>query len=334
MSTTALPKADSIVLVHSDEYANWVFDAQHPTQGRRFMMARERLLELAPEAGVTVREIESDLLPGPATLELVHGPGYVHSVIVDGRSNEWSGPRPALGALASRMAGGTLLALEELLAGRTRTAVNFAGAKHHAQRDRSSGFCVFADFALAAKVAVAAGRRVAILDIDAHHGDGTESLLSPEDSVLTFSVHDRTIFPGTGREDDPAHHAYNQPLAAGSGDVELRTAAERFIGLAKNFGADLVLIAMGADGHRTDPLSTLQYSVEGMDATVRAVRLALPDLPFLLGGAGGYQPDDVTPAVWARMALAATVDRERRAADAWDHPWNATAAGEEADDVR
>lgn len=294
----------TLVLVHSDEYANWVFDSQHPTQGRRFMKARERLVELAPEAGIVVREVESDLLPGPATLELVHSPGYVHAVIVDGLSNEWSGPRPDLGVLASRMAGGTLLGLEELLAGRDLTAVNFAGAKHHAQRDHSSGFCVFADFALAATVAVAAGRRVAILDIDAHHGDGTENLTRDEDVVLTFSIHDRTIFPGTGRADDAARHVFNEPLAAGSGDVELQAAVERFIGLATAFEADIVFIAMGADGHATDPLSTLQYSVEGMVAAARTVRRAFPHMPILLGGAGGYQPDDVTPEVWAQMAIA------------------------------
>ncbi len=306
----------TLVLVHSDEYANWVFDSQHPTQGRRFMKARERLVELAPEAGIAVREVESDLLPGPATLKLVHAPGYVHAVIVDGLSNEWSGPRPDLGVLASRMAGGTLLALDELLSDRALTAVNFAGAKHHAQRDRSSGFCVLADFAVAARAAVVAGRRVAILDIDAHHGDGTENLTRQEDDVLTFSVHDRTIFPGTGQEDDQERHVFNEPLAAGSGDVELQAAVQRFIGLATDFRADLVFIAMGADGHRTDPLSTLEYSVEGMVTAVRTVRGAFPETPILLGGAGGYQPDDVTPEVWARMAIAANA----RASRAWTYP--------------
>jgi acetoin utilization deacetylase AcuC-like enzyme len=305
MNRPAVASDAPLVLVHSDEYANWVFDTQHPTQGRRFMKARERLFALALEAGVTVREVESDLLPGPANLELVHDPGYVHDVLVAGRSNEWSGPRPDLGVLASRMAGGSLVALEELLTGRALTAVNFAGAKHHAQRDRSSGFCVFADFALAARTAVTRGRRVAILDIDAHHGDGTENLLGDVDEVLTFSAHDRTIFPGTGREDDAPRHVFNEPLAAGSGDDELLAGVERFIALATDFGADVVLIAMGADGHATDPLSTLQYSVEGMVAAVRTVRRAFPEMPILLGGAGGYQPDDVTPEVWARMALAA-----------------------------
>ncbi len=123
--------------------------------------------------------------------------------------------------------------------------------------------------------------------------------------MLTFSVHDRTIFPGTGREDDPSHQVYNEPLAAGSGDAELQAAVERFIGLASGFEADLVFIAMGADGHRTDPLSTLTYSVEGMVEAVNAVRSAFPHLPILLGGAGGYQPDDVTPEVWARMSVEA-----------------------------
>jgi hypothetical protein len=61
---------------------------------------------------------------------------------------------------------------------------------------------------------------------------------------------------------------------------------------------------MGADGHETDPLSSLTYTIEGMVKAVRNVRRAYPEVPILLGGAGGYQPDDVTPEAWARMALA------------------------------
>ena len=91
---------------------------------------------------------------------------------------------------------------------------------------------------------------------------------------------------------------------------------------------------MGADGHRTDPLSTLTYSVDGMVEAVRRGQARVPGLPILLGGAGGYQPDDVTPEVWARMALVAAVDSGAALGSAWDHPRNVKAAGVEANDVR
>ena len=81
---------------------------------------------------------------------------------------------------------------------------------------------------------------------------------------------------------------------------------KRFIELAVDFGPDVVFVAMGADGHADDPLSTLEYSIDGMAGAVSRVREAFGAKPMLLGGAGGYQPDTATPQAWAHMALAAT----------------------------
>ena len=206
------------------------------------------------------------------------------------------------------MVGGTLLAARALVEGRAQTAVHFPGAKHHAMRDHSSGFCVFADFAITVRQLLddpdSGVDRIAVLDIDAHHGDGTEVLLLDEPRALTFSIHDRTIFPGTGNADSPERRAYNEPLAAGAGDAELYEGVGRFVELAREFAPGMILIAMGADGHDEDPLSTLRYSMAGMEAAVNRVRRAFPELPVLLGGAGGYLPDTVTPEAWGRMAVA------------------------------
>ena len=297
----------AVVLVHHDDYADWVFDSHHPTQGRRFAKARELLLELADDAGIDVIEIDSDLLPDRAVLETVHDPVYVDEVIAQGCCGEWAGERPDLARIAHRMVGGTLLAAQALVEGRALTAVHFPGAKHHAMRDHSSGFCVFADFAITARLLLddptSGVDRIAILDIDAHHGDGTEVLLLDEPRALTFSIHDRTIFPGTGHADAPEQRAYNEPLAAGSGDSELGEGVARFVEFAGEVAPDMILIAMGADGHDEDPLSTLRYSIAGMEAAVRQVRRAFPEVPILLGGAGGYLPDTVTPQAWACMAV-------------------------------
>ena len=301
-------KNNTLVLIHSDEYANWVFDPNHPTQGRRFTLAKERLLDLAPESGVEVVEIDSNYLPTIEQLESVHEHLYIEDLLVNGRCGEWEGQRPDLASLAARMAGGTILAARELLAGNALTAVNFAGAKHHAMADRSSGFCVLNDLALTAKHILDDEtnkiRRIAILDIDAHHGDGTEALLKNDPRVFTFSVHDRSIFPGTGHHDDPDNHVFNRPLDAGSGDSELEETILDFALFADRFDPDMILIAMGADGHESDPLSTLNYTVEGMVKAVRLVLQTFRNTPILLGGAGGYQPDTITPEVWARMAIA------------------------------
>lgn len=217
-------------------------------------------------------------------------------------SNEWAGQNEELALLAQTFVGGTLVALDALLNGETLTAIHLPGAKHHAQYDRSSGFCVFADFAIAAKVAVSKGLKVAILDVDAHHGDGTENLCSDDPNIMTFSVHQLGIFPNTGEYEIPEKLVFNEGLVAGDGDAELSAAVDRFNGLAFNFAPDLIFIAAGADGHREDPLSRLNYEVEGFRVAMSKVRERFPSLPILMGGAGGYEPDNFTPQMWRSAA--------------------------------
>lgn len=304
---SALP---ALVLVTSDAFNGWVFDDVHPTQGRRFRNGRRRVLDLAASVDLPVAEVAADLLPDLGVLARVHDREYVETVVLGGRCDEWTGVRRDLGEIALRMVGGTLLAAEALLAG-SRTAVNLAGAKHHAMRARSSGFCVFNDLAITAGVVLDGHAnqvsRIAILDIDAHHGDGTEVLCADDPRILTFSVHDGTIFPGTGHHDDPPRHVYNRPLPAGSGDSALAAAVVDWCELADRFAPDMLMLAIGADGHRNDPLSTLTYSDNGMASAVAAVRRAFPEVPILCGGAGGYCPDVETPESWARMAVAAAI---------------------------
>jgi acetoin utilization protein AcuC len=221
-------------------------------------------------------------------------------------------PRPDLAHLAALFAGGTLNALDALLTGKTKTAIHFPGAKHHAQYDHSSGFCVFADFALAADIATKDhGLKVSIFDIDAHHGDGTENLTAENPNVLTYSVHEKGIFPGTGNESNPKKNMYNLALVdkrtagdIGKGDDALDHACSDFLDLVEEFKPDLLFIAAGADGHREDPLSSLRYSTEMYETVGQYFRQQYPDLPLLIGGAGGYLPDTRTPEVWSRVAHA------------------------------
>lgn len=243
-------------------------------------------------------------------LARVHSPEYLNEVLVEHRSSQWRGTRQDLAELAALFAGGTLTALELLLRGITKTAIHFPGAKHHAQYDHSSGFCIFADFALAADIATKDfGKKVAILDIDAHHGDGTENLTADNPQVITYSIHEYGIFPGTGNEDQEEKNVFNYPLGSykferrlGKGDSALLDGVSEFLRLAKSFSPDLILIACGADGHQEDPLSSLEYSVEGYAEVAKMLRTAYPNLPMLMGGAGGYLPDTRTPEIWTAFA--------------------------------
>ena len=294
---------EDAIIVHSPEYSNWVFDPTHPTQGRRFQLARNQLMLKGQEYRYNIYEIEPQL-PHTDDLLLVHDPLYVHDVTIRGRSDEWTGVRHDLGDLAKLFVGGTLTALQELLDGTTKLAIHFPGGKHHAQYDHSSGFCVFADLAIAATKATALGHRVAIFDCDAHHGDGTENLLRDNPNVLKFSLHQYGIFPGTGLLSDFDNKVFNFPLAADTDDEGLELGTMSFIEAARAFNPTLIFIACGADGLTEDPLAQLNYTVSGYTEAMEQIRYEFPDMPILLTGAGGYTPDSGTPQVWSESALA------------------------------
>ena len=296
-----------VYLIHSDEYKNWIFDPTHPTQGRRFNNARDLFITSAKKEGMDVVEV----LPRLATeaeLLRVHTPAYIDEVVNQHISTEWDGQRADLANLACLFVGGTLTALDALLTGKTKLAIHFPGAKHHAQSDHSSGFCIFNDFAIAAVIASNDhGKNIIIIDIDAHHGDGVENLTAENPKVLTFSVHQGGIFPGTGNESEDGRF-YNIPLEAGAGDKEFLDAIEEFISVIGardriwDWQPDLLFITCGADGHSEDPLTSLEYSVDGYIAVAKRLKERFSDLPILLGGAGGYLPDTRTPEVWSALS--------------------------------
>ena len=269
------------------------------------MNAKMLLTQSFSEKNIELNIVEPRLATRDELLR-VHSSRYISEVLDDHKSGQWTGERPDLSNLAALFAGGTLVALDALLTGKTSTAVHFPGAKHHAQYDYSSGFCIFADFALAADIATKDhGKKVAILDIDAHHGDGTENLTVDNPNVLTFSIHEKGIFPGTGNESEPSKFVYNYPLGSRESDQNpnkddqaLLDGVTEFCRLADQFQPDLLLIACGADGHAEDPLSSLEFTLEGFGKVAELVRSNFPSLPILLGGAGGYLPDTRTPEVW------------------------------------
>jgi acetoin utilization protein AcuC len=294
------------ILIHSDEYANWVFDPTHPTQGRRFINAKNLLEEMMGNTNTPLTIVQPRLAT-KAELTRVHSSQYIDEVLESHTTGQWIGAREDLSELAALFAGGTLVALDSLLTGKAKTAIHLPGAKHHAQYDYSSGFCVFADFALAADIATKDfSKKVAILDFDAHHGDGTENLTAENPNVLTFSIHERGIFPGTGNKSIPEKLVYNYPLGAegtegeiGKGDEALLRGVVEFCRLADEFNTDLVFIAAGADGHAEDPLSSLEFTIAGYEVVARYLRKMFPNTPILVGGAGGYLPDSRTPQIWS-----------------------------------
>ncbi len=294
----------AVDIAYSPGFLAWKLGENHPTNPVRAELAVEMLVEQLPHMGIQVR-LHEPSATSAQTLGLIHDVDYVAGTLA-GSNGEWSGwgvDRPDLGHTAALMCGGTELLTQRILAGQCRIGFNPMGAKHHAHRERGSGFCVFNDMALAAHLLTQAGRRVAYLDIDGHHGDGVESMTRDNPAVLTFSVHEFGIFPGTGRESDAAHHIHNRALPAGSDDPVWLAALAEGIEQVQLFAPDVVLLAIGADSHVTDPLTHLEVTTAGYALAGRMLGelVASLDCPVLIGGAGGYQPFDVTPRIWASV---------------------------------
>ena len=218
------------------------------------------------------------LVAPEATIEQltrVHPQGYVDAIL---------GIRPPPGELvhidadtvmsagsanaARHAAGAVVAAVDGVLGGTARTA--FAAVRppgHHATPDVPGGFCLFNNVAIGARHAQAAFaiERVAIIDFDVHHGQGTQAVVEPEPTLFYASTHQYPLYPGTGfpRERGIAGNVVNVPLAAGSGSTEFRAAwGERILPALDGFAPELVIVSAGFDGHRRDPLAQLDIETE------------------------------------------------------------------------
>jgi acetoin utilization deacetylase AcuC-like enzyme len=187
---------------------------------------------------------------------------------------------PASGEAALRAAGAVVAAVDAVI---TREATNaFCAVRppgHHAERARAMGFCLFNNVAVGAYHARAAHgiKRVAAIDFDVHHGNGTQDIFASDPDLFYASTHQSPLYPGTGaRGETGVGNIVNVPLRAGAGSEEFRAAMSALILPAlESFGPDLVLISAGFDAHRSDPLAGLEFvEADFAWATERLVDLA------------------------------------------------------------
>lgn len=235
------------------------------------------------------------------------------------------------------VAGGSLLAADEILAGRAARAANIAGGLHHAMRARASGFCIYNDCALAICRLLDGGiSRVAYVDIDVHHGDGVQEAFADDPRVLTISLHQdpATLFPGTGESTDVGApgaegSAVNVPLPPGTGDSGWLRAFHAVVpALLRAFHPEVLVTQHGADTHLEDPLANLTLSVDGQRAAHRALA-SLADAAaggrWLALGGGGYSLFRVVPRSWTHL-LAILLEAEVAPTTAVPADWSAYAA--------
>lgn len=254
----------------------------HPERPERHH-AIVSVLEGKVRAGKTREGDEEELIPAVPTpvdrslLELVHDAGYIErlerlAAFGGGKidPDTYVGPHSVEAALLA--AGAVSDAVDGVLAGRFRSA--FCSVRppgHHARRDQGMGFCLFNNVVVGAQRALShpGVGRVAILDWDVHHGNGTEELTYERGDVFFASIHQYPSYPGTGDADRRGRGAglstnLNVPLPPGSGDPEFVAAFnERIRPAFEAFAPDLLLISAGFDADARDPLAELEVTTVG-----------------------------------------------------------------------
>jgi acetoin utilization protein AcuC len=212
---------------------------------------------------------------------------------------------------------GTVRLVEKLLAGEIQVGFNPQGAKHHARRDASSGFCVYNDMAYAALKLQEAGLRPLYLDWDIHAGDGVHHILK-ETRIPTLSIHQGGIYPLDAELSDQSKGgtrytkhdleaiSYNWNLRSGDGDDGLEWAMAQAGDIIDSYKPDVILLAAGADGHEGDNNLGVKsnFSYKGFLRSAKVVAsLAIKHCQgrVIIGGAGGYQPLDHTPEIWSQV---------------------------------
>ncbi len=224
----------------------------------------ERVFAAAPEAGLVA--LDPDTRMGPATLEA-----------------------------ALRAAGAVRHATDLVLSGQARNA--FCSVRppgHHAEREAAMGFCFFNNVAVGVAQALSAGlARIAVLDFDVHHGNGTEDIFAAEPRVLLCSSYQESLYPFKARPSMRGRRV-NTPLAPGSGGEALRTAvSSRWLPELDAFRPEMIFVSAGFDAHAADPLAALRFVDDDyvwITAEIAALAARWSDGRIVSTLEGGYDP--------------------------------------------
>ena len=217
---------------------------------------------------------------------------------------------PGLFNLSLLLTGATLQAVDFVADGKGEIAFNIAGGLHHAMRARASGFCYINDPVIGIMRLLNRGKRVAYIDIDAHHGDGVQKAFYETNQVLTISLHEsgHTLFPGTGfeyeiGEGEGEGYSVNLPFPPHTEDeVYVWVFDEVVPELVHAFKPDVVVTQLGVDTFYDDPLTNLHLSIFGFERILKKIKNLAPR--WIALGGGGYNISNVARAwtlAWAVM---------------------------------
>ena len=298
-------------LITHEECLNHITPPGHPEQVARLEYILDALKPLDLNRVTAPLAADDDLLRihPKSHIDALHDAApEAGSVAIDGDTHMSPGSLQA----AYRAAGGVLRAVDMVLQGDAPNA--FAAVRppgHHAETQTAMGFCLFGNVALAAKHALDFHglKRVAVVDFDVHHGNGTQDLLWDEPRALTITSQQMPLWPGTGAETDTGayENVINIPLPPESDGKIMRAAYEaRVFPKIKAFKPELILVSAGFDAHRDDPLAQLNWSTDDFTWLSRQLCALAGDLcrgRLVSALEGGYDLEALAASVKAHVEI-------------------------------
>ena len=270
----------SLILIASERFAEHVTPPGHPESPER----AEVMDVVAAEWRARGGEVAAPREASREQLARVHGPEHLRrmaetaGIAVALDPDTYTSPETYEVALLS--AGAAVDAVERVMGGpHKRAFVLSRPPGHHAERDRAMGFCFFNNVAVAAAHARTLGaRRVAIVDYDVHHGNGTQHIFENDPDVLYISTHQFPYYPGTGAAEEigyggGAGRTVNLPLEVGATDGDYREVFDAVVlPVLRQFGPDIVIVSAGFDAHERDPLGGMRVTTPAFAAMTAALR--------------------------------------------------------------
>ncbi len=309
------------VIIYSEEFSRFDYGSGHPLKPIRLKLTFELIRSCRLLASPDSRVIE----PHHASVEdllVFHSKKYVE-ILQASNSGEppagaeaygiGPGDNPAFPGMfewSVLVAGASLKAAELVDSGESEVAFNIAGGLHHAHASMASGFCYINDPVLAIRHLTDRGRRVAYIDIDAHHADGVQEAFYASDRVMTISLHEtgRMLFPGSGFENETGSgtgkgYSVNIPLPPEADDeIFVHAFRQTVPPLVEAFKPDIVVSQLGVDTFVNDPLAHLNLTTNGFCEMVQMIKSLAPK--WIALGGGGYDIANVARAwtlAWAVM---------------------------------
>lgn len=311
-----------MVVLHADE----VFLEHDTGRGHPECAARARVIAKALATHPAITRIEAaTALARADDLALVHDTGYLAALETAVREGKNLDSDTAVSArsheVALKAAGAVVRATEEAIAGTDK--LSFCVVRppgHHARPARAMGFCLLNNVAVAAAAAVerAGVSRVAVVDFDVHHGNGTQEMFWRDGSVLYVSLHRFPFYPGTGAADETGEGKgkgaiANFPLRAGAGSARYRTAFERAMERCREFRPDVIIASAGFDAYGRDPIGGLGLEVEDYEwigQQLRATAEATAQGRLVSALEGGYAVEALPDLVSAYVTGVASTPQQ------------------------